>query len=81
MDPGDALAAACAGGPLAEDLPLAYVLRCTDYFAPARLLGEGAFGRVYRGADAVQGAPLVLWLAVLQSNAVKNVKAACGRRA
>jgi len=37
-----------------------------------------------RAAAAVAwhlGAPLVLRLAVLQSNAVKNVKAACGRRA
>ena len=52
----EGLSNALRAGPPAE-VTIAYLAACTDNFAWAKCgLGEGAFGRVYRGVDAESGA-------------------------
>jgi len=52
----EGLSNALRAGPPAE-VTIAYLAACTDNFAWATCgLGEGAFGRVYRGVDAESGA-------------------------
>jgi interleukin-1 receptor-associated kinase 4 len=53
--PGEAVIRALSEGGEPTALPLGFVRRCTDGFSASRLLGTGAFGRVYRGVDPVSG--------------------------
>ena len=70
MDYAASLGNARRGGPLVENIPLDYLRQCTDGFAEAQLLDEGAFGRVYHGADAAQDGGLVAFAVKRLNDAV-----------
>ena len=53
----EGLSNALRAGAAPAEVTVAYLAACTDGFAWAKCgLGEGAFGRVYRGVDAESGA-------------------------
>ena len=53
----EGLSNAMRAGAASAEVTVAYLAACTDGFAWAKCgLGEGAFGRVYRGVDAESGA-------------------------
>ena len=53
----EGLSNALRAGAAPAEVTVAYLAACTDNFAWAKCgLGEGAFGRVYRGVDAESGA-------------------------
>ena len=55
--PREGLSNALRAGAAPAEVTVAYLAACTDGFAWAKCgLGEGAFGRVYRGVDAESGA-------------------------